>query len=193
MTRRHILAFATAGLLLWAWGPQAEALRIHSVRVPETVTLHGVKLGLNGAGVRNYTLIFSFGVYVGALYLEHPTHQASHALAEKGPDRIAMYFLRGVSRSELRSAWRKGFRRNNSNSVQSRLAHEIASFIAVWKPLHDHDRVFLDYVPGSGTVVSVNGRPIGHFPGKRFHEALLRIWLGPRPPTHDLKHRMLGR
>ena len=193
MTRRHIRAFTTAGLLLMALGPAAKALTIHSVHVPETLTLHGAKLRLNGAGVRNYTLIFSFGVYVGALYLEHPTHQTSHALAEKGPDRVAMYFLRGVSRSELRSAWRKGFRRNNSSSVQSRLAHEIASFIAVWKPLHDHDRVFLDYAPASGTTVSVNGTLIGHFPGRRFHEALLRIWLGPRPPTHDLKHRMLGR
>ncbi len=193
MTRRSIMAFATVGLLLLASGPGAEALTIHSVNVPQTVTLHGVKLRLNGAGVRNYTLIFSFGVYVGALYLEHLTHQASHALAEKGPDRIAMYFLRGVSRSELRSAWRKGFRRNNSSSVQTHLAHEIASFIAVWKPLHNHARVFLDYVPGPGTTVSVNGTIIGHFPGRRFHQALLRIWLGPRPPTHDLKHRMLGR
>jgi hypothetical protein len=193
MIRRHITNLATVGFLLAALGPAAHALTIHSVKVPQTITLHKVRLRLNGAGVRNYTLIFSFGVYVGALYLEHPTHQAGRALAEKGPDRVAMYFLRSVSRSELRSAWREGFRRNNSNSVQTRLAHEIASFIAVWKPLHDHDRVFLDYVPSHGTTVSLNGAVIGHFPGQRFHEALLRIWLGPRPPTHDLKRRMLGR
>lgn len=29
--------------------------------------------------------------------------------------------------------------------------------------------------------------------GEDFNRAMLRIWLGPKPPTEDLKNRMLGR
>ncbi len=170
--------------------PQGQARRVDSVTVPNQLAMGSAQLVLNGAGVRDYAIFFS--VYVGALYLEHATHKAAVALHEPGPSRVAMYFLRGVSTSELRSAWRDGFRHNNPKAVRKRLGPEIQSFIKLWHPLKDHAQVFLDYLPKQGTRVSINGQRVGTFPGWAFHEALLRIWLGPHPPTHSLKRRMLG-
>ncbi|EQD72102.1 lipoprotein transmembrane [mine drainage metagenome] len=175
--------------------PLGQARRVDSVTVPNHLTLGHARLVLNGAGVRYYAIFFS--VYVGALYLEHPTHQAAVALSESGPSRVAMYFLRGVTASQLRSAWREGFRRNNALAIRKQLGPEIQSFIHLWHPLKDHTQVFLDYLPKQGprvsvTRVSINGHLAGIFPGSAFHEALLRIWLGPHPPTHALKRRMLG-
>lgn len=183
-----LVAFFLMGL-----SPLGMAKRIHSVTVPNQVIVGHVRLVLNGAGLRDYTILFSFRVYVGALYLEHPTHQAAVALKERGPSRIAMYFMRSVSRSQLRSAWRSGFRHNNPKAVRQKLTHEIQSFLNLWHPLKNHAQVFLDYLPKQGTKVLINGQMAGLFPGWTFHEALLRIWLGPHPPTHSLKRHMLGR
>ncbi|MHB1544589.1 MAG: chalcone isomerase family protein [Gammaproteobacteria bacterium] len=187
-------SYLRSGLILAAFmmvlAPEGQARRVDSVTVPNQLTVKHARLVLNGAGVRYYAIFFS--VYVGALYLEHPTHQMAVALRESGPSRVAMYFLRGVSASQLRSAWRTGFRRNNSKVTRKQLAPEIQSFIKLWHPLKDHAQVFLDYLPKQGTRVSINGHLAGTFPGWAFHEALLRIWLGPHPPTHALKRRMLG-
>jgi len=53
--------------------------------------------------------------------------------------------------------------------------------------------VTLDWVPGTGTVVSVRGvAQEPPFPEPEFFQALLRIWLGPAPADWQLKERLLG-
>lgn len=52
--------------------------------------------------------------------------------------------------------------------------------------------ILLDFVPGSGTRVVVNGDTRGTIPGEDFNRALLRIWLGENPADAGLKKAMLG-
>ncbi|MDP3610346.1 MAG: chalcone isomerase family protein, partial [Rubrivivax sp.] len=56
------------------------------------------------------------------------------------------------------------------------------------------DNFSIDYVPGVGTSVLVNGKAQGE-PVKEpeFFNALLRIWLGPKPADESLKAALLGR
>jgi len=189
--RRFLALLLLAALLVPALRASPTTLTVASRTIPRTVTVGGRTLPLNGAGVRYYAIFFR--VYVGALYLPKPARTARAALAEHGPYRIAMYFLRGVGHGDLVSAWRSGFRRNNPLAVRRALAPEIHRFIGLWTRVRDRDRVFLDYVPGRGVDVRLDGKSLGIFPGRRFREALLRIWLGPHPPTHSLKRRLLGR
>ena len=49
-----------------------------------------------------------------------------------------------------------------------------------------------DYLPGTGTQISLNGRLLGTIAGVDFNRALLRIWLGNVPVQADLKKAMLG-
>ena len=54
-------------------------------------------------------------------------------------------------------------------------------------------RIRLDWVPGTGTRVSIDGAPAdAPIPGEDFYRALLRIWLGPDPVQSDLKRALLG-
>lgn len=187
-------ALASLSLLPTLRATPVTTLTIASRQIPKTVVIDGHTLPLNGAGVRDYSLLFiSIGIYVGALYLPYRTHQARVALTEHGPDRIAMYFIHGVDHGDLLSAWRSGFRKNVPLAMRRVLASEIHRFLAIWTRIHDHDVVFLDYLPRQGTRVTLNGKLLGTFPGRDFHEALLRIWLGPHPPTHKLKRALLGR
>jgi hypothetical protein len=51
----------------------------------------------------------------------------------------------------------------------------------------------LDFVPGTGTRVLVDGAAKGKpIAGDEFYKGLLRIWLGDKPVDGDLKKAMLG-
>jgi hypothetical protein len=52
--------------------------------------------------------------------------------------------------------------------------------------------VLLDYLPGIGTRVTINGVTRITIPGADFNRALLRIWLGDRPVDGRLKQALLG-
>ena len=54
------------------------------------------------------------------------------------------------------------------------------------------DIITLDYLPASGTRITVNGTERGTIAGDAFNRALLRIWLGKNPVQDDLKKGMLG-
>ena len=50
-----------------------------------------------------------------------------------------------------------------------------------------------DWVPGTGTVLTLNGKPMTEaMPEPLFYNALLRIWLGEKPADDDLKEDLLG-
>jgi hypothetical protein len=48
------------------------------------------------------------------------------------------------------------------------------------------------YLPGKGTTLSAGAKELGVFEGKGFADAVFSIWLGPKPPSDDLKKGMLG-
>ena len=55
------------------------------------------------------------------------------------------------------------------------------------------DILFLDWIPGSGTVSSLNGKQMGEtIPDVAFYNAVLRLWLGSKPVDSSLKPMLLG-
>ena len=56
------------------------------------------------------------------------------------------------------------------------------------------DGFTIDWIPGTGTVISVKGKPQGEpFKEVEFFNALVRIWLGPQPADWKLKDSLLGK
>ena len=54
--------------------------------------------------------------------------------------------------------------------------------------------IALDWVPGSGTVIRVNGVARGEpIPGEDFYNALLRIWLSEHAKSLPLRDALLGK
>ena len=62
----------------------------------------------------------------------------------------------------------------------------------MFETAHEGDVILLDYVPGTGTSVTINGTKIGTIPGEDFNQALLAVWLGDKPADDGLKEGMLG-
>jgi len=181
-------------LLLFVLGCSfpAQAREIAGVAIADEVSqANGTKLVLNGAGIRSK---FVFKIYIGALYLETKSSEPGVVIQQDGGKRIAMHFLYSeVDKDALVEAWNEGFKGNGTEGQLTDLAGQISSFNSLFDTVKEGDEIVLDYVPESGTTVSIRGQQKGVIAGKPFNDLLLSIWLGKSPVSNDLRDAMLGR
>ncbi len=169
----------------------AAARKIAGVDVPPSVTVDNKVLVLNGAGIRKKIII---KVYVGSLYLEAKQKEVGKVLADPGAKSIVMNFLyKEVSRKRTIEGWNKGFDSNHSTKELIPLKKRINRFNSLFTTVYEGDEIRLDYLPGKGTQVIINGKLRGTVPGEDFHRAVLKIWLGAKPADKKLKKAMLGK
>lgn len=187
MHRITLLVFS-----LFVFSPAISARTVADIDVPETVTQTGQagELLLNGAGIRKK---FFINIYVAGLYLVKKTSDVGTIASMESANRISMHFVYSeVSKKKMDDAWQQGFEDNNPAGELARLLDRLKQFQALFRDMHKGDQVWIDYLPGKGTFVSINGEETGHIPGRDFNTALLRVWLGPNPVTDDLKSGLLG-
>lgn len=182
-----------AGLML-SFGALADPVEISGVRFNDPVELHGAKLQLNGAGIR-YKVVFK--VYVMGLYLGKKAATPEEAYAAPGPKRISITMLREIDSNELGKAFTKAFQENAPKSEMSRLIPGLIRMGQVFsdqKKLLANDSFTIDWIPGTGTVISVKGKAQGEpIKEPEFFNAMTRIWLGPQPADWKLKEALLGK
>jgi hypothetical protein len=174
------------------------ALEIEGVRLPEKITLSkgGPDLVLNGAGVRHK--LMTVQVYVGALYLAAKNKDAEAVLKDTGPKRVAMHVL-------IEELTAKDLIASLNDAIAIAANHIPVEIALIETRLRDLNRVMskigvlkrggvvhIDFIPGSGTRINVNGQDMALIPGDDFFRALLRIWVGKKPVDGRLRDAMLG-
>ncbi len=174
-----------AAALLLAALP-ASALDVAGVAVPETLTLDGKTLVLNGAGVREKS-IFAVKVYVGALYVTQRSTDAAAIVAADAPKAIQLTLMRDVDKDSMLKSFREGIEANSPGQAAA-LAPQLAKVEAAFPPEFKKRQVMLvSYVPGKGATIAVQGGNTLTIEGKDFADALFRIWLGPKPTDGGLE------
>lgn len=194
MLKLKHLSLLIAGLALTMSGAFATTIDVSGVKLEETAEVRGTALQLNGAGVR-YKAVFK--VYTAGLYLGKKATTADEAYAAPGPKRISITMLRDIDSNELGKAFTKGIEDNTPKGEYSKLIPGIMKMSQIFfdqKKLLAGESFTIDWIPGTGMVVSVKGKPQGE-PMKEpeFYNALLRIWLGPQPADWKLKDALLGK
>jgi hypothetical protein len=164
------------------------AASLAGVTLPDTAQVGGTKLVLNGLGLRKK---FVVKVYVAGLYLEQKSSDADAIVKAEAPKRIVMQFVRGVSKSQLVDAFEESF---NSNTPDARkiMKADIDRLLDALEPVKEGDQMVFTYVPGTGTTFAINGKEKLTIAAPAFAPVLFSVWLGPKPPTADLKKGMLG-
>ncbi|MGC2165019.1 MAG: chalcone isomerase family protein [Gallionella sp.] len=168
------------------------AIEIAGVKPATEVQLGTQLLKLNGAGVRTK---FFFKVYVAALYLPQKQKSAEAIIAGDHQYRIALHMLRDLSSEKLFKAFNDAIEANHSAAELGAMGAEIKQMAGIFdaaKQVKEGDAITLDYLPGIGTQISINGTLRGTIGGIEFNRAILRIWLGRNPAQEDLKEGMLG-
>jgi hypothetical protein len=97
-----------------------------------------------------------------------------------------------VEREKIIDGWNDGFVENNSDEQLKSLQARIDVFNSYFSDLKKGDVLLYDFIPGTGTRVTINGEEKGVIEGADFYAALLDIWLGDEPADDDLKDAMLG-
>jgi hypothetical protein len=169
------------------------AAEVAGVKFADQVQAGGTQLVLNGAGLRRK---FIFKVYAMALYLPARAAGAAAAIDAPGPKRIEIAMLRDVDAKTFSDALREGIEANHSEAEVKAIEPRIEQLEALMQKVgtaKDGMHVRLEWLPGTGTRVSVDGAPAdAPIPGEDFYRALLRIWLGPHAVQDDLKRALLG-
>lgn len=192
--RRLVFGAALAASLAWPLVGLAQTTEVSGVKFPNTFQVGNTRLQLNGAGVR-YKVVFK--VYAAALYLGEKASTPEAALAAPGPRRLQVVMLRDIDANELGKLFTKGMEQNApreefSKSITGVL--RMSDIFSTRKKLVAGDSFAVEWLPGTGTVISVNGKPEGA-PVKEpeFYSALMKIWLGNSPADPQLKDALLGK
>ncbi|MEN8206072.1 MAG: chalcone isomerase family protein [Pseudomonadota bacterium] len=167
------------------------AIEIEGVEIPETDSSADSKttLVLNGAGLREK---FFVDVYVGALYLQAKTPDAHAILSDDGPASVHMHILYSeISRKKITDGWIDGLDANLSKSELQALQPRVDAFNKLFTVLKEGDVLRIDYSPGRGTEVRINGEWRGAVEGNDFFRSLLKIWIGSNPISKSLRQGML--
>jgi Chalcone isomerase-like len=187
------LAALAGPMPVWAQAAAPAGIDVAGVRFAQTETVGNAKLQLNGAGIR-YKAIFK--VYAAGLYLGAKATTPEAVYAAPGPKRLHVVMLRDIDGNELGKLFTDGMQKNATReefgkSIPGTL--KLAEMFATRKKLVAGDSFSVDYVPGTGTVISLNGKvatePIAE---PVFFVAMMKIWLGASPPDWQLKEALLG-
>lgn len=190
----HQCAVVAGACLLAAATAVAQPVTVADVKYEDTAQLNASTLHLNGAGVR-YKAVFK--VYTAGLYLEKKATTPAEVMALKGPKRISITMLREIDSSELGKLFSRGMEDNLDKAAFSKLIPGVLRMSQIFsdhKKLQAGDQFMVDWIPGTGTVITVKGKPQGEpFKEPEFFNALLGIWLGNVPADWKLKDALLGK
>lgn len=188
MHRTFTLTLGLVGLVMLA--ATAHAAKKEGVTVPDSITVEGKTLVLNGMGVREAT-VFNVNVYVAALYLEAKSQDPNAILAAEQIKRIDLNFVRDVDKGDITKAWGEGFKKNGNdmNALKDRV-NQLNGWMSDMK---EGDVLSFSYVPEKGVTVSVKGQVKGTISGADFGRAVFSNFLGPNPPNKGLKSGLLGK
>jgi hypothetical protein len=183
----------TAAALLLASSAFAQ-VTVSGIKFDAAADVRGTKLQLNGAGTRFKAF---FKVYAAGLYLPQKAATPEDVLAMPGAKRMNITMLREIDSSELGKLFSRGMEDNMEKAAFSKLIPGVMRMSQVFsdhKKLNAGDTFSIEWVPGTGTLLTVKGVPQGEpFKEPEFFNALLRIWLGPNPADWKLKDALLGK
>ena len=190
--KTRLLQLLCFGFCLLAFNVGAREVSDVVLKEQIRIADNGPVLVLNGAGLRRTFMIVK--TYVGALYLEQPTQDAREALDSQQHKRMLFHvLLNRVSARKVARALRDALVLNVTEEAYHSLKGSVEQFLSMFNGnLHEGDEVWIDYLPGIGTRVTIAGVEKGIIPGEAVYRAMLSIWIGDRPISRTLKAEIMG-
>lgn len=186
-----IRATAMAIVLALPLAMTARAAEMAGVVMPHTRTVNGIKLILNGIGLRTYSIL-GIHIYVAGLYLERPNHDAQSILASPSLKVLQIHFVRGVSADRIRQAWKEGLVANCTPPC-ALPPSELRRFLSAMRPVRageSYTFIFNRY----GAKVYEGGQLLGQINNEHFARLVLAVFIGRQSTASErkLKRDLLG-
>lgn len=193
MSMKNKLTILAAGVLLVCATSYVLAAEVAGIKFDDSAKVAGKDLKLNGLGLRTKIV---FKVYAAGLYLPEKSKNVAEIMKQEGPRRVTLVMMRDVSSEDFGNAYMKGLNDNVDAAEKSKIVSQLSKvgeMFASMQGLKKGDVLTLDWVPGTGSVYTLNGKKIGEtIPELDYYNAMLRIWLGDKPVDSSLKSALLG-
>ena len=186
---KFVLSGVCALALLVLTNSGASAAEISGVKLPDQVTVAGKTLKLNGAGLRQATIL-KVNVYAAGLYLEKPSGDGEAIANSDQAKSIEMVFMRDVSAKQMAEAFQEGFDKNCVAGCAELKPH-ISKLQGLMKDMKKGESMAFHFL-ADGVEVMIRGQKMGSIGDKAFSHQLIRCWIGKNPPNAGLKEGLLG-
>ena len=143
---------------------------------------------LNCAALLRYKVLLK--AYVAALYVGDGIDPG--AVLDDVPKRLELSYFWSISGSKFGKAGDEILAQNVDAQTLARLRPRLDRLNALYEDVEPGDRYSLTYVPGVGTELASNDKPLGVVDGADFGAAYFRIWLGDRPLDAKLRDQLLS-
>jgi hypothetical protein len=167
----------------------ASAAEISGVKLPDQVSVAGKSLKLNGAGLRQATIL-KVNVYVAGLYLEKPSGDGEAIANSDQAKNIDMVFMRDVSAKQMAEAFGEGFDKNCVAGCTELKPH-LSKLQGLLKEMKKGETMSVRFL-ADGVELMIRGQKAGSVGDKAFSHQLIRCWIGKNPPNSGLKEGLLG-
>lgn len=171
--------------------PHVWAKQIEGVTFEDAVTLGGQRLMLNGVGLGQQ---LTEKVVVAGLYLGSRQTTAETVLATPGPKRLELVYLRKLSSKAMSRALTKAMRESDERNELNKDTLSLVEFGQIFDSAGDRnlgDRITLDWLPGVGTEMRLNGKLLGTIKSEAIYRLLLRIHVGAKA-RERMREGLLG-
>jgi hypothetical protein len=169
------------------------AKELAGVEIEEVVNLSvgGQQVRLRGTAVKSDA---HQSIYVGGLYLQNDAQSVADILNNDGAKRFVLYCQNSTIKPDaLIRALNIGITANHTEQELALLEPMVEQFNQIWSTeIKQGDKVWIDFIPEQGTIVTINGEQKGFIPGKQFYNAFLKTWLGDNPINPEMKKQLLG-
>lgn len=178
-----------AGLLVMS--PAMTQTKISGNVMPNVMKVDNQYLKMNGGGIREKMFL---DLYVGVLYLEEKTTDASAIINADKPMAIKLKIISGmVDNENFKEALEEGFEKSTGNNVAPYRERMDQMMNEGFKEdIKTNDVYDLVYQPGIGCTLYKNNVSLTTVKGLDFKKALFGVWLGKDPADAGLKKKMLG-
>lgn len=185
---RRILAVLPV-LFLCSGPMRAEAAVLDGVTFPDTQTVAGRRLALNGTALRTYSIL-RVHIYVAALYLERPSSNAAQILGSDQMKMVQFVFSRNIDAPDARKSWEEGLAANCRAPCRLQ-PQDVTRFLDAVPAVHQGESGSLLFTP-DGLDVFTDGRFIGRITDPTFSRVVLSTFIGPQSLLPDVRSGLLG-
>jgi len=189
MNVRRAIAICVAAAF---FADPVSATEIEGVRFEKNLSVGDEQLRLHGTGLLRYRVLIKG--YVAALYLSDSLggEQTPRTVLADTPRRLEIEYFWAIPAEGFAKATVEGISRNTDRETFEGLRDRIERLNALYEDVEPGDRYAITYLPGVGTELALNGRPLGVVEGADFSAALFAIWLGDEALDESLRRQLLA-
>lgn len=200
LTNRSLLVTCIIAVLLWAYStlalPSATYLSFLGIKIPKEMVLKETqeKTSLQGYAAN---FVGENPLYIGAFFTSKIQKEASLLLLEDLSMAMVFFFLQDdVSAEKVVRIFTEELLLNNPGWDQEPLNKERLKELEeiFQQTVNSGDKITFEYTANDMLTVSINGKVMKSWKNSRsLFDALLKIWIGPYPPSRAFKENILGK